>query len=626
MKIANKISLSFVITVAILTGIVAPIYYKIAKDSMEKQIFAHLSTTAHSRTHHIEIYLREHKYGIEIIGESDLIEAALTAIIHNDPDSKELIENVNLQLNELVAKDEEIYEIFILNSDGKIIISRDENAIGMDKSTDAYFLEGKRGTYIKDAYYSETAKKNSMAISAPISNDKTGEFLGVLVAGFELIGLNEITTDRVGLGETGEIYLVNRYGYMITSSRFIKNSFLKQKVDTVNVRNCFSIAERQREHIGHEPVNVSLDYRGVQVLGAHEYIPEMQWALLAEIDIREALAPLARIRFLFLIIMFLLPIVAWSVGVFISRLITRPIRKLHEGTEVIGEGNLDYKVGTEAKDEVGQLSRAFDRMTESLKKTTTSIDKLNKEITERKEAQAALADYARQLKETNKELDDFTYIVSHDLKEPLRSMDAFSKFVSDDYKDKLDKQGKDYLKRIRANAGRMGDLVEDLLEISRIERRKNPFEEVQIQELVTEVKLRLEYAIKEKNVQVVIQDKLPKVFCDRVRLTEVFVNLVSNAIKFNDKSNPRIEIGSSLKDNFYQFYVKDNGPGIEEQYFDKIFEIFQRLGRREKLEGTGVGLTIVKKIIQMHKGKTWVESKIGEGTTFYFTIPKKERG
>ena len=141
--------------------------------------------------------------------------------------------------------------------------------------------------------------------------------------------------------------------------------------------------------------------------------------------------------------------------------------------------------------------------------------------------------------------------------------------------------------------------------------------------LVEEVKLRLEYTIKEKNVEVVIAKELPRIFCDRVRIMEVFANLVSNAIKFNNKPNPRVEIGSSIKGDYYEFYVLDNGPGIEEQYYEKIFEIFQRLGKKEDSEGTGVGLAIVKKIIEMHHGKVRVESKVGEYTAFYFTIPKK---
>jgi len=226
------------------------------------------------------------------------------------------------------------------------------------------------------------------------------------------------------------------------------------------------------------------------------------------------------------------------------------------------------------------------------------------------------------LEGVNKELDDFTYTVSHDLKEPLRAIDAFSKYVMDDYQDKLGEEGKHYLERVRANAERMKKLIEDLLEVSRIKRKGITIEEVQTEEIMGEVKMRLEYAINQKSVEVIIKDRLPRIFCDRVRLTEVFLNLVSNAIKYNDKPKPIIEVGCNDKGDFYEFYVKDNGIGIEEEYFGKIFEIFQRLGKREDTEGTGAGLTIVKKIVELHKGKIWLESKIGEGSTFYFTIPK----
>ncbi len=272
-------------------------------------------------------------------------------------------------------------------------------------------------------------------------------------------------------------------------------------------------------------------------------------------------------------------------------------------------------------EELKERQELFNRQKQELENSREAIKNVAEDLRNSKEALEAQKGC---LEGINKELDDFTYIISHDLKEPLRSIDAFSKFIADDFKDKVDEQGRFYIERVRMNASRMQNLIEDLLEISRIERKKNLFEEIEAEELIDEVKMRLEYRIEEKNAGIIIKNKLPKVYCDRIRLTEVFANLISNALKFNDKPEPFIEIGSQLKDGFYEFYVKDNGPGIEEQYFDKIFEIFQRLGKREDNEGTGAGLTIVKKIVQMHKGRIWVESKLGEYTTFYFTIPTKE--
>ncbi|HAZ10822.1 MAG TPA: two-component sensor histidine kinase [Candidatus Omnitrophica bacterium] len=256
---------------------------------------------------------------------------------------------------------------------------------------------------------------------------------------------------------------------------------------------------------------------------------------------------------------------------------------------------------------------------QDLEGSRRAMKNIAEDLTESKE----ILEYQKKiLEDVNKELDDFTYIVSHDLKEPLRSIDAYSKFIIDDYKDKLSEEGRHYLERVRANTERMKKLIEDLLEISRLKKRGSTIEEVETEELITEVKMRLEYAIKQKGVEIIIKDKLPKIFCDRVRLTEVFLNLISNAIKFNDKQKPVIEIGYDDQGDLHKFYIKDNGIGIKEEYFEKIFEIFQRLGKREDVEGTGAGLTIVKKIIQIHKGNIWVESKPGEGSVFYFTIPK----
>jgi len=350
-----------------------------------------------------------------------------------------------------------------------------------------------------------------------------------------------------------------------------------------------------------------------------------EWVFLLSFSLRDIVEMKKKIIFMDTTVLILASLLLGIVLYVMIKFFTKPIKELAIGTQAIGKGDLTYKVKVKSQDELGQLANSFNQMIKDLQKITVSRDELAKEIEERKKAEEALQAQKYCLEDINKELDDFTYIISHDLKEPLRSIDAFSKFITDDYKDKLDEQGRFYIERVRMNTSRMQKLIEDLLEISRIERKKNILEELEAEELIEEVKLRMEVRIKEKNVQITIRDKLPRVYCDRVRLTEVFANLISNAIKFNDKPMPLIEIGSSEKEGFYEFYVKDNGPGIEEQYFDKIFEIFQRLGKREDNEGTGAGLTIVKKIVQMHKGKIWLESKIGEGTKFYFTIPTREK-
>jgi PAS domain S-box-containing protein len=231
-----------------------------------------------------------------------------------------------------------------------------------------------------------------MGISGPMLDSDTDEFLGVVVAKIDLRDLYKIVTEDTGFGKTEEMFILNKYGYMITPSKFLKNAFLKQKVDTENSRSCLLYRDKGGIcNIAHY-IMICPDYRGVIIAGSNAYIPEMQWSLLSKIDTAEALAPLKKITLLFLIILFASPLVAWLLGLLLSAIITGPIHKLRRGAEIIGEGNLDYKVGTNADDEIGQLSRAFDKMTEDLKHTTTSVTNLNEEILRREKIEEKLKD------------------------------------------------------------------------------------------------------------------------------------------------------------------------------------------------------------------------------------------
>jgi PAS domain S-box-containing protein len=248
-----------------------------------------------------------------------------------------------------------------------------------------------------------------------------------------------------------------------------------------------------------------------------------------------------------------------------------------------------------------------------------------RDITQRKRAEEELKAHAEELARSNRELEDFTYVVSHDLKEPLRGIDAFSTFLAEDYADKLDEQGQKYVGVLRDSAMRMSALIEDLLMLSRIGRTGQTYATVSVQSLLEDVRQDLEFTLEQKKVDLRIQSDLPTITYQPVHLRQVFQNLISNAIKFNDKPHRVVEIACHEDDSLYTFSVRDNGIGIDEKYYEKIFQIFQRLGRREDYEGTGAGLTICKKIVEAHGGKIWLESKVGEGSIFSFTIPKSIR-
>ena len=230
-----------------------------------------------------------------------------------------------------------------------------------------------------------------------------------------------------------------------------------------------------------------------------------------------------------------------------------------------------------------------------------------------------------ELRRRNKELDDFTYVVSHDLKEPLISIEGFSRILHADYAGIIEKEGKDYLDSVVGAATRMKGLIDDLLMLSRVSRPSESSGAVPMKKMLEEIRQDMAFTIRQKNVRLLLPGNLPEVWGNETHLKVLFRNLIGNAIKFNDKPDPVVEIGfRNAENNYYLFFVRDNGIGIEKEFFEKIFIIFQRLHRREEYEGSGAGLAIVKKIVEMHKGAIWVESEVNKGSTFYLTIPASQ--
>jgi len=304
-----KTTIAIIYFVTILIGSLFGMYFNYlnANEILTEQVYNHLETIARSRAQHIEHFFEEQRDKIQ------------TAATHQ--------EFTNEELKEIRDINKEFYELFVLNFNGKVIASSDESYIGLDRSTDDYFIHGKNKTYIMDAYYSEIAKQRFITVSTPYLE-------GVLVAKIKLIILENITKDKIGLGETGETYLINKDRFLITSSKFFLNNIMVQEVNTKNADLCMEhFKENVKEHIGHEPIGTYLDYRGEKVLGTHVYIPEMQWCLIAEVDEAKVLGEVKERLFkhsiIFLItLVVLITLIGFFIGGWFERVYL--IRKLKE--------------------------------------------------------------------------------------------------------------------------------------------------------------------------------------------------------------------------------------------------------------------------------------------------------
>lgn len=229
----------------------------------------------------------------------------------------------------------------------------------------------------------------------------------------------------------------------------------------------------------------------------------------------------------------------------------------------------------------------------------------------------------KELNFSNNELEQFFYVTSHHLQEPLRLITSFLQLLEKKYKDKLDQDATDYIQFAVDGSIRMKALILGLLDYSQV-NKINVFEEIELNDLITKVIENLKVQIDSNNAQIKI-DHLPKIIGDKIQISQLFENLISNAIKFRGENRPEIFITGNKEGDQYIFSVKDNGIGIQKEYANKLFSIFQRLNTNVQIQGTGIGLAICKKIVEKHGGKIWFESEFGKGSTFYFTIKETQK-
>jgi signal transduction histidine kinase len=629
-RITSKFVLWFLFVALVPLVIATYISYDRSRKALEEEVAKSLLAVADNKANQIEVYLKDKEKNVSALAHMSetvtAIEGYIEASLNPDGRFSEAYRSIDDEYGPFLTYYQNTFgyeNLFFINPNGQIVFSikpkKDmrslyEIALYENSGLAKVFIRAKDSlmTEISHFEYSAEWKKPVAYVAAPVS--KGAELIGVVALEVGNDSIVERVNDYSGLGRTGETVaatLIDNKAVVITPLRFNPHAEFTRKVTIGSNEDI----DMQRAVQGKEGLGLSVDYRGKPVMSAWKYLPLFKLGLVVKMDTEEIFSSANRLRDTLMKISLALLALVVIMAVAIARTVSSPIKGLTRVSAVITSGDLSARAETRAGDEIGDLARSFNQMTDSLVEAKAKVEEKKEEVEEQKKL----------LEKANKELDSFVYTASHDLRAPLRAISSFASFLEEDYKDKLDDEGKSNIKEIIDGASRMNKLIEDLLTLSRITRIQNPYEDVNINTLVTAVLKQIEFNLKEQNVDVKVLEYLPTVHCDRIKISTVFLNLISNAAKFSSKNNkekPAVEVGFEDTDKAYKFFVKDNGIGIDPQYHKQIFGIFKRLHSAEEYDGTGAGLSIVKRIIDDHSGDIWVESEVGKGARFCFTIPK----
>ncbi len=607
-----------------------------------------------------ELKTRDNPY--EYIREKDLQwqlvpKEAITPFMKNLFDNK-LAQHIRQQIAEFDPGNDIFAEIFVTNSYG-VNVAQTKKTTDYYQGDETWWNQARQNDfYIGDLQFDESSGQYAITIAIGIK-DAQGRFAGVLKALLSIQALTqELEAMLLDKLENIQYTLVTHDQKIIYSSEGYRPFRSVDELFTLAYKEGrgkdFLVVQKEPE-TSQEAFLVWAesegfrDYRG------------LDWILFAQYEAETLFAPIRRMKITLLIIALFITFISVLVGFGISYSVSSPINRLNTIAQELGSGKLNVVIGDDLKkidNEIGQFAQTFDSMYQRLKGIYDELDQKVQERTEeltlnfikmkeqnfqlekaKEEMAHVLNDLSlaksdlenqtiqleatrRKLEKSNKELEQFAYVASHDLQEPLRKIIAFGDLLKEETEAGLSDDAKDYLRRMKNASFRMRNLIEGLLQYSRLSTRAAPFEDVDLKSVLDDVLSTLELTIQETGAIIDI-GHLPHIKADRMQIEQLFQNLLTNAIKFRrENEKPHISITSwPQQSGWVEISVKDNGIGFDQKYTERIFNPFQRLHQLGKFEGSGIGLSICKKIAERHGGKINVHSTPGEGTTFVIQLP-----
>ena len=392
--------------------VVAILTYRYARETIKNELLNEESFLAEGIKNHIQTILNAGEYSSQFFASDEFIRRHLE-ILNRDPENKRIVRKFNDYMVYKTNLNKDFYETFILNQAGIIVASSSENSIGRIEFGADYFTYGKEGPYVKDVYRDENTGEYSLAFAAPVLKKRGGKFLGVLVIRYNANKLNEITTGKMAgekedvdtflrRGKTSEAYIVNKNNRLITGSRFKENAILKQTINTKPVTAAL--------HSGKEVVGVYKNYMGRNVIGATRYLKKTGWVLLVETDESEAYSPISEFKYRAITVVGICIIGVVFISLFVSRGIINPIILLVKGMKRVASGDLNFRVESHLKDELGELTASFNYMTDDIKDAREKLLKLKADLEERKEYLESILKHANELIFTLDVQEKFTFI------------------------------------------------------------------------------------------------------------------------------------------------------------------------------------------------------------------------